>query len=235
MAPSPLPFIKDRWLIDSSGRSVGRYSVSLTRGSPLTLQSAGTIGNARKTIEVRLLKSGFPTPPAPITLSEGNPDDGIDPRLKTPAGAERIVEGIVRNATDSFSAPPNSVVSLGTVGSPSNYRVVVVNGDCEFGTAAGYGILLVRGTLTLRGNFTWNGLILVIGQGSLRVSGSTTGWITGAVFLSRTRAVDGAVLQQLGTTTLDLAGNSISVSMSAAEMDRANQGFPYVIASYREF
>ena len=242
VSPSPMPFIAGRILADPAGREVGHYSVALLRADPLTLQSTGIIGPARKTIEVRLNKSGFPSPPAAITLSEGVPGDGIDPRLATPAGAERFVEGITLHATDRFDAAWNETIVLGSVGSPADYRVVVVNGDCEFGAAAGFGILLVRGDFTVRGNFSWNGLILVIGQGAMRASGATTGWITGGVFLSRTRDIDrglvnslGSLLPVLGTAVFDLSGNAVSVAQNQIEIDRANLRFPYVPVSYREY
>jgi hypothetical protein len=215
--------------------------VTLVRASPLTLQSTGVIGTARKTIEVRLDKSGFPNPPATITLSEGATNDGIDPRLKTPDGAERIVEGIAINATDTFDAAWDEVIVLNSAGSPADYRIVVVNGNCEL-DGSGYGILLVRGDFTVRGNFAWNGLILVVGQGTMRVSGPTTGWITGGVFLSRTRDSDrtpanalGTRLSALGTAVFDLSGGSVSSAWSQAEIDRANARFPYVPVSYREY
>src|SRR5689334_9409781 len=60
IAPSSSPFIKDRVLLDHTGRQVGRYSVTLVRANPLTIQSVGVIGSARKTVEVRLAKAGFP-------------------------------------------------------------------------------------------------------------------------------------------------------------------------------
>jgi hypothetical protein len=242
VAASPAAFIEDRRLVDPWGRETGFYSVALLRASPLTLQSVGVIGTARKTIEVRLDKSGFPVPPEGVTLSEGASGDGVDPRLKTPLGAERFVDGILRNATDTFDASWNEAIVLGAVGSPADYRVVVVNGDCEFGGAAGYGILLVRGDLTLRGNFAWNGLVLAMGQGTVRVAGPATGWITGGVFLSRTRDVDrssanslGTLLSQLGAPALDLAGNTVTVEHNPAEIGRANERFPYVPVSYREY
>ena len=242
VAPSSLPFIKDRLLLDHTGREVGRYSVVLVRANPLTMQSVGVIGTARKTIEVRLARSGFPNPPGAITLSEGVLNDGIDTRLKTPAGAERFVEGIVLNATDRFDAAWDEVILLSSVGSPTDYRVVVVNGNCELDGAAGYGVLLVRGDLTFRGNFAWNGLILVIGQGTVRTVSPSTGWITGGVFLSHTRDVDrtsanplGTLLSSLGPTVLDLAGNPVAITWSPAEIDRANERFPFVPTSYREF
>ena len=239
---SPIPFISDKRLLDRSGREVGHYSVSLLRANPLTLQSTGLVGAARKTIEVRLAKSGFPIPSAAVTLSEGAPADSVDPRVKTPAGAERFVEGIALNATDRFDAAWDETIILGPVGSPADYRVVVVNGDCEFGNAAGYGVLLVRGDLTVRGNFEWNGLILVIGQGTMRASALTIGWITGGVFVSRTRDIDrssanslGTLLPHLGAAVLDLSGNTVTLKYSSVETDRANHLFPYIPVSYREY
>jgi hypothetical protein len=221
---SSTPFIKDKPLVDTSGREVGFYSVTLTRRDPLTLQSTGVIGSARKTIEVRLVKAGFPESSASAPA--------------TPAGADRIVEGILRNATDTFNPASGETVILGPVGSPQDYRVVVVNGNCQFGGAAGYGILLVRGDLIFQDNFTWNGLILAIGQGVIRVAGppyTTAGWIVGGVFIARTRDPFGAVLGELGEPVFDSAGNSISVEQSPDEIERANRRFPYVPVSYREF
>jgi hypothetical protein len=242
IAPSATPFISGRPLLDATGREVGRYSVGLARANPLTLQSVGVIGTARKTVEVRLEKSGFPVPAAPITSSEGGLNDGVDPRLKTPAGAERFVDGVARNATDTFNAAWDEVIVLSAVGSPADYRVVVVNGDCELNGSSGFGVLLVRGNLTVRGNFSWSGLIVVVGQGTLRAAGPTTGWVTGAVFLSRTRDIDrthtnplGTVLPQLGSALFDLSGNPVSIVWSAIEVDRANARFAYIPRSYREF
>jgi hypothetical protein len=242
VTPSSSPFIKDRLLIDHSGRGVGRYSVSLLRADPLTLQSVGVLGTARKTVEVRLDKARFPSPPLAVTLSEGAPGDNVDPRLKTSGGAERFVEGIALNATDTFDAAWDEVIVLSSVGLPSAYRVVVVNGNCEIDGATGYGMLLVRGDLTVRGSFNWNGLILVIGQGTMRATGPVTGWISGGVFLSRTRDVDrtstnalGTLLPNLGLATLDLSSGMISITPSQTEIDRANSGLPYVPVSYREY
>ena len=67
---------------------------------------------------------------------------------------------------------------VGNIGSGQDYRVVAVNGDCELSSGTGYGILLVRGNLKLSGNFHWNGLILVIGQGEIEWSQSGHGEIS---------------------------------------------------------
>jgi hypothetical protein len=243
ITPSSDPFIESKLLVDATGKSAGRYSVTLVRSNPPTLRSRGEVGSARRTIEVRLRKSGFPSPFEAITLNEDVPlPDGADPQLATTNGLEEIVEGITRHATDVYRPPVGESASLGSIGSLSDYRVVVVEGDAALGNAAGYGLLLVRGELELYGTVSWNGLILVIGQGVMRASSATTTGISGAVFLSRTRADDRSVLNPLGTllerrglVTFDLPIGSTSISWSPEQIERANGVFPYVPTTWREF
>lgn len=243
---SALPFIDLKLLADYSGREVGRYSVYLTRSNPLTLQSVGTVGKSNRTIETRLMKSGFPLLFQAVTLGEVfTVPPGADPqllKLKTPVGLERLVRGISRSATDILNPAFGDAAMLETVGSPSDYRVVVVNGDGIFANAAGFGMLVVRGDLTLSGSFTWNGLILVIGQGVLHIPEGTSGWVEGGLFVARTRDgerdtenVFGGVAPTLGVSTIDLGDNDVTVSFSPDEWERANAVFPFVPISYREF
>jgi len=245
LVPAPVPFIKDATLLDTNGRQAGRYSVTLLRSDPLTLRSAGSIGPARRTIEVRLKRSGFPALPDAVTLNENEEVPfpvGRDAQLEAPEDLEGIVEGIARHATDVHNPGVGASVSLGPIGSPTDYRIVVVNGDCEFESATGYGILLVRGDLALNGTVSWNGLILVIGQGVLRASTTTVAWVSGAVFLTRTRANDrtssaplGTLLKNRGLVTFDIPAGAASIDRSEAEMKLANEGFPYVATAYREY
>jgi hypothetical protein len=237
------PFIDNKPLFDTSGREAGRYSVTLVGTNPLMLRSAGSIGAARKTIDVRLRKEGFPSLPQAITLNvDGPPNEGMDARLQTPEGLEKLVEGIARHATDVYHPASGETVSLDAVGSTSDYRVVVVEGDADFGNASGYGLLLIRGNLQLYGTFSWNGLVLLIGQGVLRAAEGTSGAISGAVFLTRTRLDDrnpanplGTLLQQRGSVTFDLPPGSTTIGWSEVEMERANQRFPYSPTTYREY
>ena len=114
-----------------------------------------------------------------LTLDEDVlwPSD-VDPGISTTRGLERIVEGIVRNATDVYEPAWGEVAQLGSIGSSDDYRVVVVEGDCDFRNAVGYGVLLVRGELTVHGTFSWNGLVLVIGQGVVGSSDVVSGSIS---------------------------------------------------------
>ncbi len=151
-------------LTDSSGQIIGRYHLWLRNDNAdlkssridsnqvLTLLSVGTTGNAEKVIEVTVRKAG-------IALD--------DPALTTPAGLEEVVTRITAHATDVYSPPPQIPLTLGNYGSPANYRVLVVNGDVNLGWGTGYGILLARGDVNVTGSFEWNGLIFMIGDGTL--------------------------------------------------------------------
>ncbi len=135
--------------------------------------------------------------------------------------------------------------SLGIWEPASDYRVVVVNGDCVLGSGTGFGILLVRGKLSLTGSFRWNGLILVIGQGSIASSGTAIGTISGGVVVARTRADDRSPANELGTmlatpgpVDVDFSGSGSSLQLEnpgAASMDLVNQKFPYLPIGIREY
>jgi len=240
---APLALTSNKALIDMKGREAGRYSATLIRTNPLTLRSVGAIGAARKTIEVRLKKSGFPSVHDAITLDEDRPlPEGMDTQLSSTSGLERIVQGIVRNATDTFRPEWGETIQLGTIGAADDYRVVTVDGDCEFRNGSGYGVLLVRGELTVSGTFSWNGLVLAIGQGVVRSPDDAVGAISGALFVARTRDTDrtaerplGSVLDQRGSVTLNLPPGSVTVEYSPPQMDSANRHFPYVVTTYKEF
>jgi hypothetical protein len=137
---------------------------------------------------------------------------------------------------------PGEEVRLSEIGSASDYRVVVVDGNAAIDNAAGYGLLLVRGELELQGTVLWNGLIVVIGQGVMRASAASVVGISGAVFLSRTREDDrsaenplGTLLPQRGPITLDLPAVTTTIGWSAQEQELANRRFPFIPMTWREY
>ena len=77
----------------------------------------------------------------------------------------------------------NPSINLGTAANPA---INVVYGNFSMGPTTGYGILVVTGTLTISGNYGWNGLILVIGSGASVMSGGGNGQIVGAVYVANT-------------------------------------------------
>jgi hypothetical protein len=207
--------------------SNGSYSVSVINGNNddvLTLVSTAQIGPTRKTIEVTVQKGKFPSLPGV--------DAQTDPRLTTVSGLESFVASITRNATDVFNPAAGEAQLIGNYGSPTDYRVAVVNGDVELGPGSGYGMLLVRGSIRVAGNFTWSGLILVIGKGSLIWHSGTTAMINGGIFLAQTLAPDGSLLSTPGEVTADLT--PAAVFYDAAAIKEANRRFPYNAIAIRE-
>src|SRR6266571_8703515 len=149
----------------------------------LSLVSIAQVGSARKTIEATIEKGKFP-------------DDPADPRLKTITGLESLVASITRNAADVYNPASGVAQTIGNYGDPTSYKVAVVNGNVDLGPGTGYGILLACGEVNVTGAFTWNGLILVIGQGVMHWDNSVHGTINGGLFLARTRAPDRTLLSE---------------------------------------
>jgi Tfp pilus assembly protein PilX len=202
------------------GRGSGNYEVWLRNDNAdgvastadtndiVTLVSTSQVGPARKTIEVTIQKGSFPQTDA-------------DPRLQSVAGLESLANSITRNATDVYASG-----ALSNVGSPANYRVVVASGNLDLGSGTGYGLLLVRGELHIVGNVTWNGLIVVIGQGMMQTDSGRTATINGGLFLARTQAPDGSLL----AAPMDLMFSITDL----VQMRMANQSFPYNPIAIRE-
>jgi hypothetical protein len=74
------------------------------------------------------------------------------------------------------------------------------------GPTTGYGNLVVTGTLTISGNYSWNGLVLVIGSGASVLNGGGNGQINGSVFVANT---SGGTLNAANTDWSGGGGNGI--------------------------
>ena len=68
----------------------------------------------------------------------------------------------------------------GTTDSPA---LTFVDGDCSLD--GGAGLLIVTGTLNMKGNPSFNGLILVLGDGDVERDGGGNGTIYGAIAVAR--------------------------------------------------
>lgn len=71
----------------------------------------------------------------------------------------------------------------GTSGSTSNPAFTFVDGDCTLD--GGAGLLIVTGNLTLNGNPSFSGLIIVLGQGHVQRNGGGNGDILGAISVGK--------------------------------------------------
>jgi Tfp pilus assembly protein PilX len=175
----------------------------------VTLISTGYVNGSRKTIEASIQKGKFPEDPG-------------DLRLASVIGLENLAGSIRRNANEVFSGP-----DLRDMGAPGDYRVVVVEGDLELGPGTGYGLLLVRGDLTVAGDIVWNGLLAVIGKGIVVWGPGVSGTVNGGLFIAKTKADDGSLLAVPADVAYTIT--------DAAQIRAANQQFPYNPIALREW
>lgn len=126
-----------------------------------------------------------------------SPQTGVVADISTPNAAMNVTGDIPfdNSATNAraFIAAMTSVAHTvvasnrtateSLLGSPSSPKVVVVKGDATFSSGHGAGILIVEGELTLNGNFSYDGLIFVLGEGKLRRNGGGNGEIRGGVLV----------------------------------------------------
>ena len=177
-----------------------------------------------------------------MTPDIANHEDEMEPVLKTVAGLEDLVSALTANASDIYNPAFGSATAIGDYGGPANYRIAVVNGDVNLGPGNGYGILLARGEVRVTGSFTWNGLILIIGQGSFHWNAGGDGSINGGVFLARTRANDrssgnalGSPLMSRGEITADFNGAvGRGIHYNTSMIEAANASLPYNAIAIRE-
>jgi hypothetical protein len=153
--------------------------------------------------------------------------------LQTVDSLENLLTSIQQNATDVIQGP---VSTLPNFGSPSNTVIEYVNGDLTLsGTTTGYGILVVTGTYTAGGNNGWRGIVLVVGQGKMVVSGGGNNEYDGAVLLAKTRDSNGKLLKSLGSTYLDWSGGGGNgVYYSSGCIGASQNSLSYRVLSFRE-
>jgi hypothetical protein len=173
----------------------------------------------------------------------GTPSVGLvtlPPLLQTPSGLDALVQSIKQSADLVLNPSPGSAAdqtSLPATMSASNPMVIVVNGNFNLhGNGTGYGLLVVTGTLDYDPDASWNGMILVIGQGIFTSSRRGVGTINGAIFIAQTRDSAGNLLSDpnLGHASFTQTGGGSGINYSSNWV-RAAQGLvPYQVLSFRE-
>jgi hypothetical protein len=160
--------------------------------------------------------------------------------LQTPSGLDSLVRSITQNADSVLnpsSGSPADQHSLPSSMSAQNPSIVVVNGDFNLhGHGTGYGLLLVTGTLDYDPDASWNGVILVIGQGTFTSSKKGVGVINGAVFVAQTRDSSGNLLPDpnLGYSSFTQTGGGNGIQYSSNWVKATQALMPYQVLSFRE-
>jgi hypothetical protein len=121
------------------------------------------------------------------------------PTLTTPSGLNAVVQVIMQNADAVIPMSSNatqtsflsSLVSSGTM-SATSPLTLVANGNLDLTGwhNTGYGLLLVTGNLNYDPDATWNGIVMVVGQGTVTGSKGGAGALNGAILVANTSGDD---------------------------------------------
>src|SRR5882762_5137699 len=151
-------------------------------GVPVNQPAVGGFNNAA----VTTLVADIPRPAkytsgATATPAVSNVSAVLGP-LATVDGLTNLVNQITASANPANIYGTNpSITNLGTNATPV---INVVHGDLSLGPSTGAGILIVTGNLTISGNPSYNGLILVIGKGTFTKNGGGNGTLNGALLVA---------------------------------------------------
>ena len=155
----------------------------------------------------------------------------------SPSQLDSLVASIADVADTTYTCGIGTPCSpAGPVGTNANPQITYVNGDFNFGNSSGAGVMVVTGTLSFSGNATFNGLILVIGQGAMVESGGGNGGFNGSVFLAKTQSSTSPYpeLATLGTPTIAWNGGGNSFIQYNSCWASVGNGTRYTPVATRE-
>ena len=141
----------------------------------------------------------------------------IRPNWLTPSGLDSTVQDITRSADVVFNGSVNGNTNLTPLSMTAlNPLTIVVNGNLDLTGwhNSGFGVLLVTGTLNYDPDATWNGIVLVIGQGNFVSTLGGSGGFNGAVFIAKTRDSSGNLLPALGAASYSQTGGGSPAGIS---------------------
>jgi len=171
----------------------------------------------------------------PIWSTVVNPQWTSCSDLKTLAAHVRDSADYVCTTASSCSHWPSSTTST----------ITYVDGNLDLGPGDdGKGLLWVTGTLTLRGNTSWEGAIVVVGKGDFQRSGGGNGHTWGGIVVANISGPDGV----FGTgddcsggaggffpASFDTSGGgNHDTAYCSDAITQAMNGFPFKILGFRQ-
>ena len=153
----------------------------------------------------------------------------------TPQGLEGMLNHIVSNASATYPPSTTQCTGANCWGTPMNPMVNVFEGDCNLGGNTGYGVLVVRGNFQMLGSGSFDGLVLVVGQGVMTVTGTGSGRIDGGLFVAKTRDSSGNLLTNLGNPNIDWSnGGGQGIYYNSALINQMFVNMGYLKLAYKE-
>jgi hypothetical protein len=184
------------------------------------------------------------TPGDPAVLTAANTTDflkSVKAARSFLYGTDGMMAAAVREGR-YFSTGQAAIDSPGGLGASNPDGVFTfVDGDLVVSaphgseTVSGQGTLIVTGTLTLDGNFNYNGVIMVLGGGRVVRSGGGAGNIYGALFVAKFDRT-GADTDLFQAPTFDVSGGgTANIQYNSEQVDKAKQVGGHRVAAIREF
>jgi hypothetical protein len=160
-------------------------------------------------------------------------------QFQTPSSLEALVQSITQSADKVIVGPVTQSDSTNIMPagmSATNPMTTVVQGDLTINGwhGTGYGLLVVTGTLTYDPDASWNGIILVIGNGQFVSTQSGTGQINGVLLIAQTRDASGNLLSALGSASFKQTAGSNGIHYSTKSVTAAQPLATYQVLSFRE-
>jgi hypothetical protein len=186
-----------------------------------------------------------PTTPSLSNLDPSIPNALIRQSWLQPATLDAVMQDIVASADVVITGPATgtNISAQAPMMSASNPMTIVVNGDLNLmgWRNTGYGLLLVTGTLNYDPDATWDGTVLVVGQGIFSSSKSGTSGINGAVLVAKTRDGAGNLLPGttlgaafFGSKTSYGSNPGFGISYNSCWVNSAKGPLTYKVLSFRE-
>ncbi len=135
----------------------------------------------------------------------------------------------------STVAPGGSSAASVDLGTTADPKVVVVTGNFAL-NGNGSGILAVTGGLTFNGNVDYDGLILVIGTGTMQRNGAGNGTLNGGIVVANTAGPDGIPGNSddiLAAPTFDTSGGGNgNVNYCSTILDMVKASLPLRVKAF---
>ncbi len=185
------------------------------------------------------------TTPSISNLNVGYPNSILRQSWLTPASLDAVMQDI-KNSADlvlSGTVTGADISANAPLMSASTPMTIVVNGNLNLSGwhNSGYGLLLVTGTLYYDPDASWNGIVLVVGQGIFSSSKNGVGGFNGAVFVAQTRDSSGNLLSGtslgpafFGSQTSYGSTPGFGINYSSCLVQSAQGPLTYKVLSFHE-
>jgi len=244
--------------VDGVNGSGGAPAVpGCTPNAAVSLPGIGVTDPAGVNTNVQTVTSGIPNNRLTHYIGAGLPTPSVTnvtlgSTFSSPATLDQTLQTIQQNANVSL-APPTFVAGGANYSysditnampggtwsnSSTNPQIIYVDGNFDLGPNTGSGIIVVTGNFTYSGNSGWNGIVLVVGQGTttFQGNGGGNGAFNGALMVATTKDSSGNQLANFGTVNFDISGgggngiyyNSCWVSYAQSALQK------YQVLSFRE-